>query len=157
MSYQRILVGTDGSHSSLAAVSSAAAIAKASGAQLVVLTAYRHPDQSLVEAIWEAGRAGGADVPEEVQWRLTPGGTADQALEEARAAAAAEGIDAQTRADEGSPADVLIKVAEKEKADLLVVGSKGMHGALRFALGGVPDKISHQAPCDLMIVFTSEL
>lgn len=156
MSYRRIVVGTDGSPASLVAVSSAAVVAKASRAELIVLTAYRRPDQSLVEAIWEAGKVGGDTVPDEVQWRLTPGGTADQALEEGLAAAAAEGIDAQARAEEGAPADVLIEVAEREGADLIVVGSKGMHGAHRFLLGGVPDKVSHQAPCDLMIVCTSE-
>ena len=45
-------------------------------------------------------------------------------------------------------------VAVEEGADLIVVGSKGMQGARRV-LGSVPNKISHHAPCDVLIVNTT--
>jgi ubiquinone biosynthesis protein len=35
-----------------------------------------------------------------------------------------------------------------------VVGSKGMHGAKRLALGNVPNQISHKARCNVLIVNT---
>jgi nucleotide-binding universal stress UspA family protein len=46
-------------------------------------------------------------------------------------------------------------VAETEGADLIVVGNKGMTGARRFLLGNVPNKVSHHAPCSVLIVRTS--
>lgn len=56
---------------------------------------------------------------------------------------------------EGDPADALLALARAEAADVLVVGNKGMTGAQRFLLGSVPNKISHQASCDVLIVDTS--
>jgi nucleotide-binding universal stress UspA family protein len=55
----------------------------------------------------------------------------------------------------GDPADALIGLARAEKVGLIVVGNKGMTGAQRFLLGSVPNKISHQAPCDVLIVHTT--
>lgn len=54
----------------------------------------------------------------------------------------------------GNPADVLITQTETLGADLLVVGSVGMSGARRFLLGSVPNKVSHHAGTDLLIVKT---
>jgi len=51
-------------------------------------------------------------------------------------------------------ADALLEVAEKVGATMIVVGSKGMHGARRFALGNVPNKVSHRAHCNVLIVDT---
>jgi nucleotide-binding universal stress UspA family protein len=55
----------------------------------------------------------------------------------------------------GDPAQGLIDVAETTHADLIVVGSRGMHGGRRFLLGNVPNKVSHHAPCSVMIVRTA--
>ena len=65
------------------------------------------------------------------------------------------GVRLETRLLEGDPADALLGLAEAEPADVLVVGNKGMTGAQRFLLGSVPNKISHQAKCDVLIVDTS--
>ena len=56
---------------------------------------------------------------------------------------------------DGPPADVLISETDRLNADLLVVGSVGMRGARRFLLGSVPNKVSHHAPCNVMIVRTT--
>ena len=55
----------------------------------------------------------------------------------------------------GDPADAILDVAEEQSADLIVVGNKGMTGAKRFLLGSVPNKVSHHAPCSVMIIRTS--
>jgi nucleotide-binding universal stress UspA family protein len=60
-----------------------------------------------------------------------------------------------TFAREGDPADAILDVAEEKRADLIVVGNKGMTGARRFLLGSVPNKVSHHAPCNVMIVRTT--
>jgi nucleotide-binding universal stress UspA family protein len=52
-------------------------------------------------------------------------------------------------------ADAIIGVAEDVGADLIVVGNRGMSGMTRFVLGSVPNKISHHAPCNLLIVNTA--
>ena len=44
---------------------------------------------------------------------------------------------------------------EEESADLIVVGNKGMTGAKRFLLGSVPNKVSHHAPCSVLIIRTT--
>ena len=52
-------------------------------------------------------------------------------------------------------ADALLKVARDVDAALIVVGSRGMHGAKRV-LGSVPNTVSHQAPCNVLIVSTDQ-
>jgi nucleotide-binding universal stress UspA family protein len=61
----------------------------------------------------------------------------------------------ETFAREGDPADAILDVAEEREADLIVIGHKGMTGARRFLLGSVPNKVSHHAPCSVLIVRTS--
>jgi nucleotide-binding universal stress UspA family protein/RimJ/RimL family protein N-acetyltransferase len=77
---------------------------------------------------------------------------ADAVLSTAMRVARAEGLEATTHARRDQPAEALIAVAEELDADLLVVGSKGMSGASRFLLGSVSGKISHHAPCSVLIV-----
>ena len=76
-------------------------------------------------------------------------GSTSEALDEL-----AQGYKAEVVAENGSPADVLIEVTGRVGADLLVVGSVGMSGPRRFMLGNVPNKVSHHAPSDLLIVKT---
>ncbi len=71
--------------------------------------------------------------------------------EEAKAA----GVEVQTFSRRGDPSDAILDVAEEEKADLIIVGNKGMTGAKRFLLGSVPNKVSHHAPCSVLIVRTT--
>ncbi|HZA40684.1 MAG TPA: universal stress protein, partial [Actinomycetota bacterium] len=61
---------------------------------------------------------------------------------------------AQVVAVPGPPVEVLISETQRLEGDLLVIGSVGMTGARRFLLGNVPNKVSHHAPTDLLIVKT---
>jgi nucleotide-binding universal stress UspA family protein len=61
---------------------------------------------------------------------------------------------AKVHLEDGPPADVLISAADDLGADLLATGSVGMSGARRFMLGNVPNKVSHHANTDLLIVKT---
>jgi nucleotide-binding universal stress UspA family protein len=76
-------------------------------------------------------------------------------LDGAAAVARKEGIEVQTHPVEGDPAEGILNVAEETKADLIVVGNKGMTGARRFLLGSVPNNVSHHAPCSVIIVRTT--
>jgi len=66
----------------------------------------------------------------------------------------AESLGAGVIVARGNPVDVLLEAAESGDPTLLVVGSVGMSGARRFMLGNVPNKVSHSARTDLLIVKT---
>jgi nucleotide-binding universal stress UspA family protein/RimJ/RimL family protein N-acetyltransferase len=83
--------------------------------------------------------AGAAGVDELLQW----------------AAADVEGVDVSTHARTGDAASALLEVAEEVGAQLVVVGNRGMTGSRRFLLGSVPNRVSHHATCNVLIVRTS--
>ena len=55
---------------------------------------------------------------------------------------------------DSDPSRAIVQVAEEESADVLVVGSIGMSGRKEFLLGNVPNRVSHNAPCTVVIVNT---
>jgi len=146
--FGRIVVGTDGSETAAEAVRQATELAKLSGATLDLVSAYEPiPQQRLKEEAQE--------VPGDVAFGVGPREDVNSTLDSAAGRAKQEGVEAQTHAREGDPADAILDVAEETKADLIVVGNKGMTGTKRFLLGSVPNKISHHAPCGVMIVRTT--
>src|SRR3954462_5715105 len=139
-----IVVGTDGSDTADVAVQRAAALAKLTGARVELVSGYRE-DYALVAGtgMYVGDLSGDA--------RKSANGCLDAAAGRLRA----DGLEVETRCTGGDPADALIDVAEATDATLIVVGSKGMHGGRRFMLGNVPNKVSHHAPCSVMIVRTT--
>jgi nucleotide-binding universal stress UspA family protein len=139
--FQRILVGTDGSGTAGAAVAHAAELAKIGGAELIVVSAYKQPED--VPAPFGATEGYhtaeiGKAVLKDVEKRY--GGD----------------VKVRTLLREGNPTDALVDAAADEKADVIVVGNRGMTGAKRFVLGSVPNAVSHHAPCHVLIVHTTE-
>jgi nucleotide-binding universal stress UspA family protein len=53
---------------------------------------------------------------------------------------------------QGNPAEEILETAKKIKADLIVTGSHGRHGAQKFLLGSVSSKIIDHAPCTVLVV-----
>ena len=146
--FRSIVVGTDGSETAGEAVRAAIELAKAVGASVDVVCAYEPvPQQRLRE---EARQA-----PTDLQWMVNPREDVDATLKDARGAIEEAGVNVETYAREGDPADAILDVAEEQSADLIVVGNKGMTGAKRFLLGSVPNKVSHHAPCSVMIIRTT--
>ena len=139
-----IVVGTDGSDTADVAVQRAAALAKLTGARIELVSGYRE-DYSLVAGtgMYVGDLSGDARQ------------AADGCLESTATKLRADGIEVETHCMGGDPADALIGVAEATDASMIVVGSKGMHGGRRFLLGNVPNKVSHHAPCSVMIVRTT--
>jgi ubiquinone biosynthesis protein len=69
----------------------------------------------------------------------------------------AETLGARARVETGEdPSAAIVGAAREEKADVLVVGNVGMSGRREFLLGNVPNRVSHNAPCTVVIVDTSE-
>ncbi len=88
---------------------------------------------------------------------VTDTAEAEARASEARQIAREVGVaDVRVRVGRGDPAEVLLSLADDTGADLIVVGSKGMSSPSRFLVGSVPNRISHHAPCDLVIVRTTD-
>ncbi len=146
--FTRIVVGTDGSETAAGAVAQAVELAKLSGATLSIVSAY-------APAAGRRAKTDASEAPADVQYELGPREDVNLLLERTAAEARKEGIEVQTHPVEADPADAILNVAEQVKADLIVVGNKGMTGARRYLLGSVPNNISHHAPCSVMIVRTT--
>jgi nucleotide-binding universal stress UspA family protein len=65
------------------------------------------------------------------------------------------GVPIETKVVDTDPVSGLVEEASKGGFDLLVMGNKGMTGLTRFLKGSVPNKVTHQLPCSLLIVKTT--
>jgi nucleotide-binding universal stress UspA family protein len=139
--FQSIVVGTDGSETAGEAVREAIVLAKA-------VSAYEPVSR---ERLREEAR----QAPGDMQWMVNPREDVEATLSDASERVEAAGVSVHTYAREGDPADAILDVAEERNADLIVVGNKGMTGAKRFLLGSVPNKVSHHAPCSVLIIRTT--
>jgi nucleotide-binding universal stress UspA family protein len=146
--FQSIVVGTDGSETAGEAVREAIELAKAVGGSIELVSAFEPvPNQRLREESRQA--------PDDLQWMVNPREDVEATLREAAERVNDAGVTVTTYAREGDPADAILDVAEERGADLIVVGNKGMTGAKRFLLGSVPNKVSHHAPCSVLIIRTT--
>jgi nucleotide-binding universal stress UspA family protein len=146
--FKRIVVGTDGSETAAQAVAQAIELAGLSGATLSIVSAYQPAPGRRVQAE-QAG------APADVQYEIGPREDVNLILDAAAAEAKKAGLEVQTHPVEADPADAILNVAEEAKADLIVVGNKGMTGARRYLLGSVPNNVSHHASCSVIIVRTT--
>jgi nucleotide-binding universal stress UspA family protein len=142
---QTITVGTDGSETAGKAVEFALDLAEKFGAKVVVASSYRPVGEDRI-------RQDQRDAPQEIQWSINPTQDVDAALRAVEDEARSRGLAVTSEARQGDPAEVLCDIAEQHGADLLVVGNKGMH---RRVLGSVPNSVSHNAPCSVVIVKTT--
>ena len=146
--FSRIVVGTDGSDTAKQAVREATELAKQTGASLDVVSAYDPvPASRLREERLQA--------PSDIEHAVNPQEDVNAILTEAEKEISGAGVPVRKFARQGEAADAILDVAEEEDADLIIVGNKGMTGAKRFLLGSVPNKVSHHAPCSVLIVRTT--
>jgi nucleotide-binding universal stress UspA family protein len=141
---EAIVVGTDGSETAGRALGEAARLARALGAQVHVVSAYQPLRGAKVVGAPEGAAEISAPLPDSM---------VDATLEQAAAQIRTGGVEVEIHAVDADPADALLKVADDIGASLIVVGSRGMHGARRV-LGSVPNKVSHRAGCNVLIVST---
>lgn len=146
--YRTIVVGTDGSDTSLAAVDRAASVAADSGAELVIVCAYS-----------PAGRddtASAEDALKDEAYLVVGWTPAEETLRTAEERAVAAGArTVRTVAADGNPVDVLRAAAEDAKADLLVVGNRGLNTLSGRILGSVPSDVARRSGVDVLIVHTT--
>ena len=141
---EQIVVGTDGSETAKVAVGEAVRLAKSLGAGVHLVSGYKPLRGAKIAGAPE----GAAKV-----WAPLPDSNVEAILSQAAAGVRMQDVRVETHALEEEPADALLKVADNVGASMIVVGSRGMHGAKRM-LGSVPNAVSHQARCNVLIVST---
>jgi nucleotide-binding universal stress UspA family protein len=141
---ERIVVGTDGSDTAQQAVAEAVRLAKALDAELHVVTAF--------EPVRGAKIVGAPEGAAKF-WGPLTNDLARSTIDDAAARIRAAGVKVEPHMVQKAAADALLGVANDVSASLIVVGSQGMSGGRRI-LGSVPNKVSHEAKCNVLIVST---
>jgi nucleotide-binding universal stress UspA family protein len=140
---QRIIVATDGSPSAIRAVDAAARLAKVIGADLMVLTFGGNISGAELRPL---ARAEG-DLSKALEL------AANRILDRARKRAFGRGMAAvKLQCGWGDPAQTIIDIVRREKADILVVGRRGRSPMSSFLLGSVSQKLTGLAACNLMAI-----
>jgi nucleotide-binding universal stress UspA family protein len=140
---QRVVVATDGSKAAARAVDFAATVAKAWDAELIVLTISTALSPAELRELAQADHDLGTATDILVR----------RILDDAVALANRHGVvDVRTLSMSGDPANATLKLAQDERADLIVVGRRGLGGLSRLLLGSVSEKIVAHAPCAVAVV-----
>ena len=150
--YRTVVVGTDGSESSLRAVARAGALAGACGATLVIACAYLPTEAD----DREVSRA--QDVLGDEAYQVVGSSPADETVRIATERAVSAGAGAsqiKPLAVAGSPVEVLLDVVRREQADLLVVGNRGLNSVKGRLLGSVPADATRRSQVDVLVVHTT--
>lgn len=140
-----VAVGTDGSGTAEKAVRVAVDLAERYGARIVFISAYAPVDEVRL-------RRERREAPEDFQWAINPEEDVDATLRECEELAEERGLAWASEAAQGDPADVLVGLAGKHDADVLVIGNRGMQ---RRVLGSVPNSVTHNANCTVYLVKTT--
>lgn len=138
-----VAVGTDGSSTASDAVAMAAEMARRYDANLVLLSAFQASDGKPRDL---------SGSSREIQWTFSTVARLTEQLERTEAEVRAGGIECTTLIEEGDPAEVLVQLADRCGADVLVIGNKGMQ---RRLLGSVPNTVTHRAGCSVFVVKTT--
>ncbi|EHY88530.1 universal stress protein [Saccharomonospora azurea] len=147
--YTTVVVGTDGSDSSLAAVERAAKVAADSAATLVIACAYHPAGRERVDKAQDV-------LGDEEAYQVVGSAPAEETLRAAAERAAKAGATAvDTVAAVGEPVDCLRKIVKERSADLLVVGNRGLNTLAGRILGSVPSEVARKSGVDVLIVHTT--
>jgi nucleotide-binding universal stress UspA family protein len=138
-----VAVGTDGSATASEAVKAAAEMARRYEAKLVLLSAFSDSGAAPRDL---------SGSSREIQWSFSPVARLTEQLEQTEDELRRDGLDCNTLLEEGDPAEVLVRLAERCGADVLVIGNKGMQ---RRVLGSVPNSVTHKAGCSVLVVKTT--
>jgi nucleotide-binding universal stress UspA family protein len=143
--FKKILVGTDGSETASEAVRVASELAALCSTELHIVSAYKKTSLRKLQQQRAA-------MPEEFAWDVHDRADVDLILAGATKTAETAGAVAVSHAEHGEPVDAILKIAEQEDADLIVVGNKGMEHRL---LKSIPDSVAHKAHRAVLIVATT--
>lgn len=146
--FKRILLPTDGSEASERAGEYAISTANLEGADIIVLnvidTSYLNslPQQELREKLDEELREEGKVSVEEFE----------KQIEDKQCAGNCKNIKLITMVKQGRPAEVILKTAEEESVDQIIIGKSGKHGLERFLLGSTTESVVRGAKVSVSVV-----
>jgi len=141
--FQKILIGYDGSENAERALNRAIELTKQSNGELRIAVVA----DTMSYAAYASG--GGMYKRFNEQTKANAENLASAALEIAKSAGLK---DVYASDEEGQPADMILTLATEFKADLIVVGRRGMRGLERFLMGSVSTAIINHAKCDVLVV-----
>jgi len=137
LGWKKILVGTDGSKFSAAAIDKAIAFAKSYGGELAVMSVVDVPAEFHAEA------------PQAVEDMVRK---AKEYTAAVRRQAEGEGVKAESYVGEAEAWEAMVKLAREQQVDMIVVGSHGRTGLRRLLMGSVTEKVIGHAPCPVLVV-----
>ena len=144
--YTTVVVGTDGSDSSLRAVDQAGKLASGPDAKVIVASAFLPAPEDT--------RA--ADLLKGEGYKMAGTAPVYDLLRDARDRAKAAGaVNIEERAIEGALVDALLALVDEVGADLLVIGNVGLNTIAGRLLGSVPANVARRSKTDVLIVHTS--
>jgi nucleotide-binding universal stress UspA family protein len=142
--FSKILVGIDGSTFSEKGLRIAADLAKKYQGNLIILHVLIRRFYAVTPS--EAGVLATTVFVKEIE------AEGKEIMEKAESSVKREGVDYECKIVQGVPAEEIVRVAQSEKVDLIVIGSRGLTEVRAFLLGSVSDKVSHHARCPVLIV-----
>ena len=135
--YRNIILAYDGSKFSNKALQEAISLAKSSGGSLLVLSVVDITDE------FESEAPGLTDKMTEKLLKLA---------QKAMAKAVAAKVKAKVEVHVGDAYEMIVDIAKKKKADVIVMGSHGRTGLTRLLMGSVTSRVIGHAPCSVLIV-----
>jgi nucleotide-binding universal stress UspA family protein len=141
--FNRILLASDGSDNALRAAMAAGDLAKKYGSEVTVVNVFTPPTDLVAIAGAPVVTVDVGELMESTQNAVAK--RTGKILDET-------GVRYEIRYKIGHPADSIIRLAEEEKAELIVLGSRGLSAIKSFFLGSVSDRVIHHAHCPVLIV-----
>ncbi len=141
--YQRVLVGFDGSENANRALNRGIALVKQSKGELRIVV--------VADVMRAAAYASATGLYQRYndQAKENAASLSSEALEIARR----EGVaDVYASNEEGQPAEMILTLATEFKSDLIIVGRRGIRGLTRFLMGSVSTAVINHAKCDVLVV-----
>ena len=130
---------------------SVSAVSEPARKRLKILLAVDHSEISK-RAIGYAVAAAISSSGEIVMLHVTKSGSWDSILNEEANKIRSYGINVKTRVEFGDPAETILKVAEEEKADMIVLGVRGVSAWKRLILGSVSERVLEEAKVPVLVV-----
>ena len=140
--FTHILLASDGSECAIKAADVAATLAGRFAARLTIINVYQP-----FPTIGPYGEIVNGGLDERYITEIQ-----EHAISRAGRTVEEKGVSYQSRQEVGQPAAEIVRVAEAEGCDLVVLGSRGASGLTLFLLGSVCDRVVHHAHCPVLIV-----
>jgi len=152
MIIKKILVAVDGSEHAERALDYALDLAEKCGAEVTILTVVPPIVFPMVSEDPDVAPLYAATEIDRINERMRS--SFEKVLEESLTGAKGKkpSLKVSTRLAEGHPADKIVRMSEEESFDLIVMGSRGLHGISEFVLGSTTHRVADHCKKPLLII-----